>query len=126
LNKKVARRIVMAAGVTTKADPSYLRNTGAAHEASAPRQRAGIWEIKKMRKTILTVVGAALIAASAVSTASAAERHQRYHRAPVGLSDQVRNSNAYVAPTVAVQPEWPGYGYGDGYYSHGFSAPAGR
>jgi hypothetical protein len=84
------------------------------------------WEIKKMRKTILTVVGAALIAASAVSMASAAERHQRYHRAPVGLSDQVRNSNAYVAPTIAVQPEWPGYGYGDGYYSHGFSAPAGR
>ncbi|WP_291577538.1 hypothetical protein [Bradyrhizobium sp.] len=26
----------------------------------------------------------------------------------------------------AVQPEWPGYGYGDGYYSRGFSAPAGR
>jgi hypothetical protein len=79
----------------------------------------------KMRKTVLTVLGAALITASAVQMASAAEHH-RYHRAPVGMTDQVRNSNAYVAPPVAVQPEWPGYGYGDGYYSHGFSAPAGR
>jgi hypothetical protein len=76
----------------------------------------------KMRKTILTVLGAALITASAVQMASAAEHH-RYHRAPVGMTDQVRNSNAYAAPPVAVQPEWSGY---DGYYSHGFSAPAGR
>jgi hypothetical protein len=76
----------------------------------------------KMRKTILTVLGAALITASAMQMASAAEHH-RYHRAPVGMTDQVRNSNASA---VAVQPELPGYGYGDGYYSHGFSAPAGR
>jgi len=75
-----------------------------------------------MRKTILTVLGAALITASAVQMASAAEHH-RYHRALIGMTDQVRNSNAYAAPSVAVQPEWPGY---DGYYSHGFSAPAGR
>ena len=75
-----------------------------------------------MRKTILTVLGAALITASAVQMASAAEHH-RYHRAPVSMTDQVRNSNAYAAPSVAVQPEWSGY---DGYYSHGFSAPAGR
>jgi hypothetical protein len=82
----------------------------------------------KMRKTILTVLGAALITASAMQMASAAEHH-RYHRtgrAPVGMTDQIRNSNAYADPSVAVQPEWPGYGYGDGYYSHGFSAPAGR
>jgi hypothetical protein len=78
-----------------------------------------------MRKTILTVIGAALIAGSAMSMASAAEQH-RAHRAPVATTDQFRNSNAYEAPSVAVQPEWPGYGYGDGYYSRGFSAPAGR
>jgi hypothetical protein len=79
----------------------------------------------KMRKTILTILGSALIAASAVQMASATEHH-RYHRndrAPVATAEQFRNSNAYAAP---VQPEWPGYGYGDGYYSHGFSAPAGR
>ena len=36
---------------------------------------------------------------------------------------QFRHSNAYVEP--APQPEWPGYGYG-GYYSGGYSAPAGH
>jgi hypothetical protein len=77
----------------------------------------------KMRKTILTLVGSALITASAVQMASAAQHH-RYHRTDrAGMTDQIRNSNAYVAP---VQSEWPGYGYSDGYYSHGFSAPAGR
>jgi len=76
----------------------------------------------KMRKTILTVLGAALITASAMQMASAAEhRTHRAHRAPVTTNEQFRDSNAYAAP----QPEWPGYGY-DGYYSHGFSAPAGR
>jgi hypothetical protein len=77
----------------------------------------------KMRKTILTVLGAALITASAVQMASAAEhRTHRAHRAPVTTNEQFRDSNA----SVAVQPELPGYGYSDGYYSHGFSAPAGR
>jgi hypothetical protein len=78
----------------------------------------------KMRKTILTVLGAALITASAAQMASATEhRTHRVHRAPVTTTEQFRNSNASA---VAVQPELPGYGYGDGYYSHGFSAPAGR
>jgi hypothetical protein len=77
-----------------------------------------------MRKMILTVLGAALITASTMQMASAAEhRTHRAHRAPVTTNEQFRDSNASV---VAVQPEWPGYGYGDGYYSHGFSAPAGR
>jgi hypothetical protein len=81
----------------------------------------------KMRKTILTVLGAALITASATQMASAAEhRTHKAHRAPATTSEQFRNSNAYyAAPPVAVQPEWPGNGY-DGYYSHGFSAPAGH
>jgi hypothetical protein len=75
-----------------------------------------------MQKTILTIAGVALIALSTVQFASASEHQGRaHHRA------QFRQSNAYAAPaTVAVQPEWPGYGYGDGYYSHGMSAPAGH
>ena len=80
-----------------------------------------------MRKTILTIAGATLMALSTVQIAAAAEHQDRtHHRA--SASAQFRNSNAfYAAPSVvAVQPEWPGYGYGDGYYSHGFSAPAGR
>lgn len=75
-----------------------------------------------MRKTVLTVLGAALIAASAMQMASATEhRTHRAHRAPAATNEQFRDSNAYAAP----QPEWPGNGY-DGYYSHGFSAPAGH
>jgi hypothetical protein len=77
----------------------------------------------KMRKTILTVLGTALLVVSATQMASATEhRSHKADRAAVSRTEQFRNSNA----SVAVQPEWPGYGYGDGYYSHGFSAPAGR
>jgi hypothetical protein len=72
-----------------------------------------------MKKTILTIAASVLIGLSAVQFAAASEHHGRiHHRA--AASTQFRDSNAYVAP--AVQPEWPGYGY----YSHGFSAPAGH
>ena len=76
-----------------------------------------------MKKTILTIAGSALIILSTVQFAAASEHQGRAHQ----RSTQFRQSNAYAAPaTVAVQPEWPGYGYGDGYYSHGISAPAGH
>jgi opacity protein-like surface antigen len=75
-----------------------------------------------MQKTILTIAGSALIALSTVQFASAASEQQQsrtHHRAPA--TAQYRNSNAYVAPAyVAAQPEWSGY------YSGGYSAPAGR
>ena len=74
-----------------------------------------------MQKTILTIAGSALIALSTVQFASAASEQQSrtHHRA--AASTQYRNSNAYVAPAyVAVQPE------SSGYYSGGYSAPAGR
>jgi hypothetical protein len=68
-----------------------------------------------MQKTILTITGAALMVLSTVQFAAASEHQGRaHHRA------QFRQSNAYAAPAL---PEWPGYG---GYYSHGFSAPAGQ
>jgi hypothetical protein len=73
-----------------------------------------------MRKTVLTVLGASLIAALTVQVAAAAEHHhtRKVDRAPA--SAQFRNSNAYEAPaTVAVQPDWSRY-------SGGMSAPAGR
>jgi uncharacterized membrane protein len=76
-----------------------------------------------MQKTILMIAGSALIALSTVQLAAASEHHGRVqHRSTAAA--QFRQSNAYVAP-AAVQPEWPGYGYG-GYYSGGYSAPAGR
>jgi len=73
-----------------------------------------------MRKTILTILGSALLASSMIPAASAAEHHRRMaHRAPAPISESTRNANAFAAP----QPGWSDY---TGYYSHGFSAPAGR
>jgi hypothetical protein len=74
-----------------------------------------------MRKITLTIVGATLIAMSAVQLAAASEQQGKttHHRA--AASTQFRNSNAYAAPSYGVQPESSGYGYGGG-----FSAPAGR
>jgi hypothetical protein len=64
-----------------------------------------------MRKTILTALGATLIALSMAQAASAAERH---HARKV---EQFRNANNAV---VIVQPSDPQI------YSGGWSAPAGR
>jgi hypothetical protein len=74
-----------------------------------------------MRKTIMTIFGSALLACSLIPAASAAERHRDRvaHRAPAPISESVRDANAFAAP----QPGWSDY---TGYYSHGFSAPAGH
>jgi hypothetical protein len=73
-----------------------------------------------MRKTVLTLLGSALIAASAVHAASAAVHHRvhRAVRAKVQVSEPVRNANAYVP---APAPD-SGYYYQD----EALSAPAGR
>lgn len=72
-----------------------------------------------MRKTILTVLASALIAATAVQAASAAERHRvhRADRAQAQVSEPVRNANAYEPAPY----NWPSRVY-DG----ALSAPAGR
>jgi len=67
-----------------------------------------------MRKTVLTLFGALLIAASAAQVASAGETH---HARKV---HQFRNANA----SVVVVPEAPA-AY-SGIYSGGWSAPAGH
>jgi hypothetical protein len=64
-----------------------------------------------MRKTILTALGATLIALSMAQAASAAEQH---HARKV---QQFRNANNAV---IVVQPSDPQI------YSGGWSAPAGR
>jgi hypothetical protein len=72
-----------------------------------------------MKKTILTLVGSALIAASAMQMAAAAQPHRSHKadRAPVMTNEQFRDSNAaWPAP----QPDWSRYSSG------GLSAPAGR
>ena len=67
-----------------------------------------------MRKTVLTVLGATLIAASATQFAAAAERHH-VDKVERPAASQFHNANNSVA--APVQSGWT--------YS-GFSAPAGR
>ena len=73
-----------------------------------------------MHKTILTILGTALIAGATVQPAAAAERHHTKTavRVSAPASDQFRNSNA-AWPAKQEQPYWSRY-------SGGYSAPAGR
>ncbi len=72
-----------------------------------------------MRKTILTILGSALIVATSLQFAAAAQRH--HGKATVTSQQQARNADAYAAwPTPAAQPDWSYR------YSGGYSAPAGR
>ena len=74
-----------------------------------------------MRKTILTILGSALLAASTVQIAAAAEHHKarKIYRAPAPVTEEFRNSNAYW-PAPYAQPDWSRYQNG------AESAPAGR
>jgi hypothetical protein len=67
-----------------------------------------------MRKTLLTVLTAALIAASTSQIASATERHHAHKAGRVVASEPFRNANNSVA--APVQSGWAG----------GYSAPAGH
>jgi len=74
-----------------------------------------------MRRTILTVLGSALIVAASVQFATAAQRHHGKTDRTVTSSQQTRNADAYSAwPAPAVQSDWASR------YSGGYSAPAGR
>jgi hypothetical protein len=117
LIKKFARRIVMSGSVTNIViDPYFPSTQRGTRETTTPRTATGSRE-KKMKKTILTIAGSALIALSTVQFAAASEQQDRaHHRAHA--SAQFRDTNAYAAPA---QQEWSGYSYGGG-----ISAPAGR
>jgi hypothetical protein len=73
-----------------------------------------------MRKTIFTIFGSALIVATSVQFAAAAQRHHGKADRTVATQQQTRNADAYAAwPAPAVRY--------DGYrYSGGYSAPAGH
>ena len=68
-----------------------------------------------MRKTLLTVLAAALFAVSASQIASATERHHAHKAARVVAGEPFRNANNSIA--APVQSSWA--------YS-GYSAPAGH
>jgi hypothetical protein len=70
-----------------------------------------------MRKTILAILTVGLFGASTDHMATASEHHARKtHHAPAPTGQQFRN--ARDSATWSAQP--------GGYYSGGFSAPAGR
>jgi hypothetical protein len=71
-----------------------------------------------MRKTILTLLAASLLAASSVQLASASERHHARKATPA--SQHFRNANNAVA--WPAQPNWVS-DYSEG---HVISAPAGH
>lgn len=73
-----------------------------------------------MRKTILTMLGSALIVAASVPFADAAQRHHgNADRAVTSQQQLGRNADAYAA--------WPAPQSDRAYrYSGGYSAPAGH
>ena len=81
-----------------------------------------------MRKTILTILGSALLAVSTVQIAAAAERHKvhKVYLAPAPVTDQYRNANAYAAEPAPVQPGWSRYDEWSLYQNGAMSAPAGQ
>jgi hypothetical protein len=74
-----------------------------------------------MRKTILTILGSALVLASTVQIAAAAEHHKvrKIYCAPAPVSEPFRYSNDYYA-SPWTGSDWSRYQNGAG------SAPAGR
>jgi hypothetical protein len=84
-----------------------------------------------MRRTILTILGSALLAASTIQIAAAAEHHKAHkvYRSPAPAADQYRNSNAYYPAPAPMQPGWSQqqrYEDWSRYQNGGLSAPAGQ
>jgi hypothetical protein len=64
-----------------------------------------------MRKTILTVLTATLIAASTTQFAVASEHHRAHKVIHASAADRFRNSNNAIAQPPQPQPYWPYSGY---------------
>lgn len=82
-----------------------------------------------MRKTILTIIGSALLATSTIQIAAAAEHHRSHkiYRAPAPVSDDFRNSNAYYgSPSPRAEPGWSRYSDWSRYDNAVESPPAGH
>ena len=71
-----------------------------------------------MRKTIITILGSALLVTATVQFAAAAHRHHGKTERTVITQKQTRNADAYAA-WPAAEPYWYRY-------SGGYSAPAGH
>jgi len=121
LTKKFARRFVIGGNVIIRTTDRYLQAKARACRNSFASQPSAPTREIMMRKTILTIVGSALLAASTVQIA-AAEHHKvrRVDRAPAPVSEPFRDSNAYLSPSPWAQPGWSRYQNG------AMSAPAGH
>ena len=63
-----------------------------------------------MRKTILAALSGAILTAVTAQATLASEHHQiRTTTNHAAASEKFRNSQAYVAPDIAVQSAWSGY-----------------
>jgi hypothetical protein len=120
VTKKFARRFVMPATVIIHIGHRYLCASADTRGAIASKAKSANGRTN-MRKTILTILGSALIVATSVQFAAAAQRH--HGKADRGVTSQQqlgRNADAYAAwPAPTVQSDWSRY-------SGGYSAPAGR
>lgn len=72
-----------------------------------------------MQRTFV-ILGATLIAAVTIQTASANDRHHVRKAQPAPISQSVRDSNAAIWPSQPTAPDWSRYSNG------AMSAPAGR
>jgi hypothetical protein len=123
LINKFARRFVMLGSVIMLTPTPYVRNT-------AMRRRDAVGFANQMpdqgrfemQKTILTIVAAAVLAASTAQIAAAADHHKarKIYRTQAPVSEPVRNSNDYYAPYPPSASDWSRYENGAA------SAPAGR
>jgi hypothetical protein len=106
-------------------DPTY---EGAARATKRHDERNGR---STMQKTFPAILGAALLAGSAIQPAAASEHHHvRKAQRPVATSQSFRNSNAaaWAAPrrepnryAPATEPSWPRF-----YHDEAMSPPAGQ
>jgi hypothetical protein len=121
VTKKFARRFVMPATVIIHIGHRYLCASADTRGAIASKAKSANGRTN-MRKTILTILGSALIVATSVQFAAATERHHgKTDRTVTSQQQQSRNADAYAAwPAPAVQSDWASR------YSGGYSAPAGR
>lgn len=72
-----------------------------------------------MQKT-LAILGATLITAVTIQTATASSRHHVRKAQPAPVTQSVRDSNAAMWPSQPTAPDWSRYANG------AMSAPAGR
>jgi hypothetical protein len=130
LNNKFARRFVTGANVIIRFAHRYLHDKARTCETLTARIGALEQREMTMRKTVLTILGSALIAAATVQIAAAAQPNKvrKADRAPAPMSTQIRNANAYASPAYAAQPDWSSRyeAWSSRYEGGAVSAPAGR